>query len=250
MNINRRVFLRIGAAGAAGWLSGEARAQTTGAAQPAPAPADDGIPYGRSPLGISDDGRDGTLYVPKSYKHGSPAPLMVMLHGFGGWGDEMRSTFALAEEFGVVVIAPESRDVTWGKEIPGFDADVKYIGAAYRKVRAFFDLDPDRVALAGRSDGAGYALSMGLAYGDTFNHLIIFAGGSMLPYHKQGKPKIFIAHGIQDRTMPIEATGRKFAAELKAENYAVTYREHEGGHGTPPAVVREAFEWFVGKGVR
>jgi phospholipase/carboxylesterase len=250
--MNRRGFLRFGLTGAAGLFcsAGQARTSWLQAAPQPPQDAADGIPYGRSPLGISDDGRDGTLYVPKRYKHGSPAPLLVMLHGFGGWGDEMRSTFTLAEEFGVVVIAPESRDVTWGKEIPGFDADVKYIGAAYRKVAAFFDLDPERVALAGRSDGAGYALSMGLAYGDIFNHLLIFAGGSMLPYRRKGKPKIFIAHGTQDRTMPIDATARKFSAELKADGYDVTYREHDGGHGTPLAVVREGFEWFVGKGAR
>src|SRR5262245_20809152 len=102
--MNRRRFLRLGAAGGVAWLYGaaDARAQNQPTAKP-PAPADD-IPYGKNPLGISSDGRDGTLYVPKSYKDGSPAPLLIMLHGFGGWGDEMRSTFALAEEFGVIII--------------------------------------------------------------------------------------------------------------------------------------------------
>ena len=77
------------------------------------------MPRGQSPLGISDDGRDGVLFVPASYRDTVPAPLLVMLHGYGGWADEMKSTFSLAEEFGVVVIAPESRDVTWGRESPG-----------------------------------------------------------------------------------------------------------------------------------
>jgi predicted esterase len=197
-------------------------------------------------LGLSDEGRDGVLYVPKGYKHGSPAPLLIMLHGFGGWADEMKSTFALAEEFGVVLIVPESRDATWGRSAPGFDADVRYIGAAYRKVRDMFDLDPDRVGLGGRSDGAGYALSMGLAYGDIFNHLLVFAGGLMGPFRRQGKPRVFIGHGVKDQQMPIDVTARKFAASLKADGYDVTMREHDGGHGTPVAVVREAFEWFVG----
>lgn len=248
--MKRRRFLSLGALSAIGWVPGVreagARRQTSAMPPPAAAPQD-GIPYGSTRLGLSDDGRDGTLYVPKTYQHGSPAPLLIMLHGFAGWGDEMRSIFALAEEFGVIVIAPESREVTWGKEIPGFDADVRYIGAAYRKVAAFFDLDPDRVALAGRSDGAGYALSMGLAYGDIFNHLLIFAGGSMLPYRKKGKPKVFIAHGTLDKTMPIDVTARKFVAELKADGYEVTYREYDGGHGTPQPVVREGFVWFVGR---
>ena len=47
--------------------------------------------------------------------------------------------------------------------------------------------------------------------------------------------------------MPIELSGRPFAARLKEEGYEVTYREYQGGHQTPPALVREAFVWLVGR---
>ncbi len=141
--------------------------------------AQDQIPYGQSRLGLSDEGRDGTLYIPKSYKPGTKMPLLIMLHGFSGWGDNQRSLFALAEELGFIVITPESRDITWGKEAPGFDQDVRYIGAAFRHVGSIVNIDFDRVALGGQSDGAGYALTMGLAYGDTFNHVIVLAGGGL-----------------------------------------------------------------------
>ena len=211
-----------------------------------PAPAQDTIPYGQSRLGLSDDGRDGTLYIPKSYKPGTAMPLLVMLHGFSGWGDNQRSLFALAEELGFFVITPESRDITWGKEAPGFDQDVKYIGAAFRHVGGIANIDFDRVALGGVSDGAGYALTMGLAYGNTFNHLIVLAGGGLLePIRRQGQPKIFIAHGVKDATFPIDKSGRKNEAQLKKEGYDVTYREHAGGHGTPREIVRESIEWFL-----
>jgi phospholipase/carboxylesterase len=205
-----------------------------------------GIAYGKSKLGLSDDLRDGAIYVPKSYREDTPAPVMVMLHGYSGWGDEMRSMFELAEEFGVIVVAPDSRDVTWGRSAPGFDQDVRFIGAAFRKASQTYNLDPDRVALGGRSDGAGYALSMGLAYGDTFNHLIVIAGGLMAPVRRKGKPKIFMAHGIDDKQMPIDRTGRLFSAQLKDEGYDITYREYDGGHATPVFVVRDAFQWLVG----
>ena len=242
MRIDRREFLLAAAFSAAGFSHLHGRGQTP------PQPAGTATPgFGPSALGLSDDGRDGVLYVPKSYRESVPAPLLVMLHGFAGWADEMKSTFALAEEFGVVVIAPESRALTWGQAAPGFDADVKYIGAAYRKVTDLVNVDPDRVGLGGRSDGAGYALSMGLAYGDIFNHLIVFSGGLMSPIRRKGKPKIFIAHGINDQQMPIGLTGRKYAATLKAEGYDVTYREYEGGHGTPPGIARQAFAWLAGE---
>jgi poly(3-hydroxybutyrate) depolymerase len=220
----------------------------TATAAAAQDPAKDAVPYGQTRLGLSDDVRDGTLFVPKSYKPGTPMPLLIMLHGFSGWGDNQRRLFELAEELGFLVITPESRDITWGKEVPGFDQDVKYIGAAFRHVGSLVNIDFDRVALGGQSDGAGYALTMGLAYGDTFHYLIVLAGGGLIePIRRQGKPKIFIAHGVKDTTMPIDISGRKNAKQLKDEGYDVTYREHDGGHGTPFEITREAMLWFLGK---
>ena len=40
-------------------------------------------------------------------------------------------------------------------------------------------------------------------------------------------------------------TSRQFVPRLKGLGYDVTYREYEGRHGVTPAIVREAFEWFL-----
>lgn len=234
--MDRRAFITLSAAGALGLLHGNAGATR----------AQDKIPYGQSRLGISDNDRDGTLYVPKSYTPGVPMPVMMMLHGFAGTGDGVRGMFPLAEEFGIIMIAPESRGLTWGRSIPGFDDDVRYLGPAYRHVAGMLDLDPEHHALAGVSDGAGYALSMGLAYGDVWNHLIVLAGGQMIPFRDQGKPKIFLAHGVDDTQMPIDKTARTYVPKLKADGYDVTYHEYKGGHRVPPEEIREAFKWFRG----
>ena len=50
---------------------------------------------------------------------------------------------------------------------------------------------------------------MGLAYGDTFNHLIVIAGGMRAPQRRTGMPKIFLALGTKDELMPMDRTGRK-----------------------------------------
>ena len=34
---------------------------------------------------------------------------------------------------------------------------------------------------------------------------------------------------------------------LIAKGYDVTYREYEGGHGTPPGIARQAFAWLAGE---
>ena len=247
--MNRRTFLSLGAAGALGLTSG-ARVlaqQATPPIQPLdqiPVAGDD-IPIGKSRLGIADDERDGTVYVPKSYRKGVPMPILMMLHGFRSTAEAVRYTFPLAEEFGVIILAPESRDVTWGQSIPGFDTDARYLGMAFRWVSEVLTIDKTRVALGGVSDGANYALNMGLAYGDTFNHLMIFSSGILAPFRKEGKTKIFLAHGTKDTQMPIDRTGRRFAAQLKDEGYDLLYREYEGGHGAPIEVVRESFDWLV-----
>jgi len=238
--MNRRAFLSWGAAGTIGWLKGTKELRAASLAQ-------NGVPYGESRLGVSDNERDATLYVPKKYKEGTPMPVLMMLHGFFGTGQGVRYTFPIAEDFGIIVIAPESREITWGQSAPGFDQDVRYLGPAYRYVSGLLDIDEARVALGGHSDGAGYALSMGLAYGDVFNHLMVFSGGLMIPVRRRGKPRIFFGHGIDDHQMPIDDTSRKFAAQLKTEGYDVTTREYAGGHGVSLPVVREAFEWFLAR---
>lgn len=248
--MNRRTFLSLGAAGVVGAAT---RGRLLAQNQSTPAPqaldqipvAGDDIPIGKSRLGIADGERDGTVYVPQSYKKGVPMPFLMMLHGFRSTAEAVRYTFPLAEEFGVIVLAPESRDMTWGMEIPGFDTDARYIGMAVRWVTDVLTVDRSRMAIGGVSDGANYALNMGLAYGDSFSHLMIFSAGTMAPFRKQGKPKIFLAHGTHDEQMPIDRTGRLFAAALKDEGYPITYREYDGGHGAPLPVVRESFEWFV-----
>lgn len=258
--MNRRAFLRVGAAGAAGWLAATRRVQ--GQAPTVPPAPQTGIPYGETRLGLASDDdvdaandpdaadnvkRDGSLYVPKSYKDGTTMPLLVMLHGLNGDALRVRSAYPLAEEFGVIIIAPESRGITWGEHAPGFDKDGTYIANAVRYVAKLLYVDSDHVGIAGVSDGATYAMSMGLSYGDFFTHVIGFSEGIVRPFRAQGKPKVFIGHGTKDLQMPIDLTSRTLVPQLKKDGYDVTYREYDGGHGMPAPVLREAFEWFLGK---
>jgi phospholipase/carboxylesterase len=250
--MDRRALLTIGAAGAFSLLSLSAPPRVLAQAPAGRAPVNaqppagqsDDIPYGESRLGLDPD-RDATLFVPKSYKDKVPMPLMLMLHGFSGSAGTARSAFAIGEELGVLVLAPESRDTTWGQSAPGFDDDGKYIAAAIRYVDSFLYIDKTRVGIAGVSDGATYAMSMGLSYGNVFNHVMGFSEGIIKPFRKEGKPMVYIAHGVSDVQMPIDRTSRKLVPELKSEGYDVTYHEYDGGHGAPQALIREGMEWLV-----
>src|SRR5436305_4608904 len=106
------------------------RAQQDPSDRPPPPPAGE-FKAGAYPLKLDYD-RDGVLYVPTGYKPGTPMPLMLWLHGAGGSsaGIATSNTARLADEFGVIVLAPDSRDWTWDIILGSFGADIEYIRQA------------------------------------------------------------------------------------------------------------------------
>jgi len=201
------------------------------------------VPPGLHKLGLSPD-RDGLLYIPRGHNAKSNSPLAVMLHGAGRNGQAMDYTFSLADDFGIVIVAPDSRDRTWDAVLGGFGADVAYIDAALRYTFARCAVDSTRLALGGFSDGASYALSLGTANGDLFSHVMAFSPGFIARAEHRGKPRIFISHGQQDAVLPITTTRRKIVPQLTGLGYDVTFREFDGPHTVPLPIAREAFEWF------
>jgi phospholipase/carboxylesterase len=200
---------------------------------------------GEHPLGLNPR-RDGTLYIPKRAGPRTPVPLLVLLHGGGQRKELFRFTFPLAEELGVVILTLDSRDNTWDGIDSPFGPDVVFIDAALRHAFERVAVDPRRLALGGFSDGASYALSLGLANGDLFTHLAAFAPGFIArPAPPAGRPQIFIAHGTRDNVLGIDQTSRRLVPQLRGAGYDVTYREFDGPHNTPPPIARAALEWLI-----
>lgn len=202
---------------------------------------------GEQALGLGGgSGRDGLLVVPKSYRADVPAPLAVMLHGAGGSARRVSSLFAVADELGVVILTPESRDTTWDGIRGGFGPDIDFLNQALAHTFDRVSVDRHRLAIGGFSDGASYGLSVGLASGDLFTHILACSPGFVRPGSVNGRPRIFVSHGTSDQILPIGSTSRRIVPLLEKSGYPVTYREFDGPHTVPPAIAREAFTWFAG----
>jgi phospholipase/carboxylesterase len=199
---------------------------------------------GRYKLNLERD-RDGLFYLPAGYKPETPMPLMVVLHGAGGSAESAVGAFPLADELGFIVLATDAKDWTWDSIIGAFGPDVEFLQRAFVSVMQRCSVDKARLALTGFSDGASYALSLGIGNGDVFTSIIAGSPGVMQPATVAGKPRIFISHGTADNVMPIDDTSRKFVPRLRALGYDVTYREYEGRHTWPPEIRREAYVWWV-----
>lgn len=200
---------------------------------------------GLTELGLAS-GRDGQLYVPTTYDPAVAVPLFVALHGAGGSSDGWESYHARAEARGMVLLIPESRASTWDVILSGFGPDVAFIDRALQFTFDRCRIDPARVALGGFSDGASYALSLGVSNGDLFTHLVAYSPGFMQTENPiVGLPKVFVSHGTSDPILPITASRDNIVPTLRDAGYDVAYTEFAGGHTVPAEISEAALDWFL-----
>jgi phospholipase/carboxylesterase len=191
-------------------------------------------------------GRDGALYVPNSVDAVQPAPLVVALHGAGGHAPQMLDPFVeTAEARGYLVLVPESRGRTWDVILGGYGADVAFLDEALAQTFERHAIDPRRIAVGGFSDGASYALSIGIINGALFSDILAFSPGFMAPTEESDSPRVFISHGVHDGVLPIDACSRRLAPKLRQAGYDLDYREFDGGHEVPPEMVTAAVARFL-----
>ena len=191
-------------------------------------------------------GRDATLQVPAESGEGS-LPLMVLLHGAGGSGDGiLRRLGAFATEAGIVVLSPDARGSSWDAIRDEFGPDVAFIDRCLERVFDEVDVDPRRISVGGFSDGATYALSLGLVNGELFERIVAWSPGFVVGGNVTGKPKIYISHGHADEILPIDRCSRRIVPALERNGYDVTYKEFVGGHTIPEGIAREGMKFAGG----
>lgn len=208
-------------------------------------PAGNPMPPGLHSLGIAQE-RDTLLVVPENLPSDKPVPLLVMFHGAGGSAEKVLP-FLIdhAKNRRFLLMLPQSVYPTWDLTIGGHGPDLEKLEKALAVVSSCFAIDPAHFGIAGFSDGGSYALSTGITNGNLFSHIIVFSGGFMNVYHKEGKPQVFIAHSPQDEQLNIKTSGLKHYNLLKKEGYNVHFEMFNGRHLIHPPVVEKAIAFFL-----
>ncbi|MBK1661631.1 alpha/beta hydrolase, partial [Paracraurococcus ruber] len=200
------------------------------------------LPPGQYPLGLGGE-RDGLLRVPAAAPPG-PLPLILMLHGATGTAERaLRRIARIADS--ALLLLPESLGTTWDVLEGGYGPDIARIEAALARILPAWPVDPRRIAVAGFSDGASYALSLALMNGAAFSHALAFSPGFVAPVSLDGRPRLFLSHGTADRVLNIDLCSRRLVPKLRQSGYPLIYREFEGGHELPEEIALTALAFLM-----
>lgn len=184
-------------------------------------------------------------YVPADLT--GPAPLIVLLHGAGGDARNFIDEFKRqAEERRLILLSVQSNGRTWAQRKPQDDeADVANIKAAISGLAARVPFEPERTTVLGFSDGASYALSVGMAYPDLFRTIVAFSPGyAFAPRKLDTDQRIFIAHSRRDPILPAENT-RQMVKGLERAGFTPEVHWFNGGHEIDPQLKKAAFDFAL-----
>lgn len=160
--------------------------------------------------------RPVTLSVPTAYDPRVPAPLVLVLHGYGSSGKQHEDYFGLGrlvEGHGVLLAAPDGTADAQGNRF--WDArsdaccnfsghpvdDVKYLRALLKEIRGAYNVDPRRIFLVGHSNGGFMAHRLGCELSKEIAAVVSLGGTASLQRsacHARRPVSVLQIHGDQD----------------------------------------------------
>jgi predicted peptidase len=205
------------------------------------------------------------LYVPTKYDARTPTPLVIALHGLGANEDSFFDSYSrlppkLAEQHGLLMAAPLGFRVDgfYGSRIvTGLDPSAarrtelseQDVMNVLARMRAEYNVDPDRIYLIGHSMGAIGTWALGAKYPDVWAALGPFSGvGTPASVRSMQHIPQIVVHGDADATVNVSGS-RTMVAEMKKLGVDVTYIEVPGGSHIDVVVpnLPSVFEFIASK---
>jgi len=212
----------------------------------------------------TDDGPAGTgritheehlawIVTPAAIVPGRAHALVVVLHG-AGRQDELivRGLQAERERREAIFVVPRSAGMTWDLITGGPGADLAFLDGILHSVHRRYRIDPARRAIAGFSDGASYALALGLSNPRLFSAVMAWAAGFLAIdaqnlHPDDPKPRVLLEYGTHDQLFPFEQVAVPMRDTLTRLGYPLDFRTDEGGiHWPRRELMADMLDWFLG----
>jgi predicted esterase len=214
-------------------------------------PAELDVPATAAPVTITNGTTRGYLLLPTSIDPTRRYPLVTVFHGAGrqdellvrAYQDEPTRREAL-------FFIPRSTYPTWDLLVGRDRADLDFLEQAYAEIYRRVPVDHGRQALVGYSDGASYALAVGLSNPRLFAAIMGWAAGFVIIDRAaisatDPRPRILLEHGTHDPVFPFEEVAMRNCAVLRGLGYQVDLRVDEGGVHWPSREFQSAaLDWF------
>ena len=192
---------------------------------------------------LDDIERPWVLYVPPTYEPGEPSPLLLRLHGGVSRAEIFEDPVGYAEEDGWLPVAerlgwfvlyPLGQDgATWWDRI-----GMANIRNLIRTVKRGYNIDDDRVWMAGFSDGASAGFTWAMVEPDCFAAVVALNGhigvGSLdgdLPLYAANlaNTPVYAVTTEEDELYPTRVMGSTIEMAVRA-GADILYRSLEGRH--------------------
>lgn len=184
----------------------------------------------------------------------APSPLIVLLHPAGGNSLEFLREFTrTAEQRGALLLALQAPGRTWTLKPDGnggadFGQEPAALDEALSALFARAAIDPQRIAVLGFSDGASYALSIGLANPRLFKGVVALSSGTVwLPPRVDSSQRIVIAHGTRDEILPFENARDTIVPGLEKAGLKPHTLWFRGEHELDDRSIDQALDYALGK---
>jgi len=193
------------------------------------------------------------LLTPKAIDPERAYPLVTVLHG-AGRQDELliRATRDDPDRRGALFLVGRSFHPTWDLILGADRVDLDFFEYAYEWIYDRYLVDPARQALLGYSDGASYALAVGLSNPRLFAAVMGWAAGFLAIdtanlTAADPRPRVFLEYGTADPLFPFAQVALPMRAALERLGYDLTFRADEGGAHWPSREFQPAaLDWFLG----
>jgi polyhydroxybutyrate depolymerase len=192
------------------------------------------------------------VFVPSSYNSATPAPLVILLHGYTATGAVQEAYFQLqpsAEQRGFLYVHPDGTKDAIGNGFwnatnaccdllgTGVD-DVAYLSAIIDQVQAKYNVDPKRIYLVGHSNGGFMSYRMACDRADKIAAIVSVAGATFADAAacKPSQPvSVLQIHGTADGTISYDGGQIRGNAFPSAPGTVAEWAAYDGCSPTPAA---------------